>query len=83
MVSASKLVVDDALRQKIFGFFVARYEQRNKAFSNARLARNLLEKICMLQISRISHQAEILSDEEFQTLKVDDWPDDKALASIH
>ena len=83
MASASKLSVENALRQKIYDFFVTRYEQRNKAFSNARLARNLLETICMLQTSRISHQAEILSDDEFQTLKVDDWPDDKALASIH
>jgi Holliday junction resolvasome RuvABC ATP-dependent DNA helicase subunit len=83
MASASKLTLEDSLRQKIFEFFIARYEQRNKTFSNARLARNLLEKICMLQTSRISHHAEALSDEDFQTLKVDDWPDDRALVGIH
>ena len=73
----------ESVLKKIFDFFIVRYEKRNKTFSNARLARNLLEKIYVLQTSRISRQAETLSDEDFQALKVEDWPNDESLTGIY
>lgn len=61
----------EAARNKMFEVFEKSYGERDKSFGNARLARNLFEKIIENQANRIVHIAPI-TDEILSTIEVED-----------
>ena len=75
--------MEETLREKILEFFRVRFQARDKNFGNARLARNLFQFIYLRQTSRISQDIDTLRDQDFQILKVDDWPDAETLSRVY
>ncbi len=61
----------EAARTKMFEVFEKSYGERDKSFGNARLARNLFEKIIENQANRIVHIAPI-TEEILSTIEVED-----------
>lgn len=62
-----------AARQKLHDLFNQLYDQRDEAFGNARLARNLFEKTIERQANRLAVMTD-LSDEVLTTILPDDIP---------
>ncbi len=65
------LKLTEAARNKMFEVFEKSYGERDKSFGNARLARNLFEKIIENQANRIVHIAPI-TEEILSTIEVED-----------
>lgn len=74
MAATGRLSLEQPLRERAHQFFVERFSARDETFSNARLIRNLFDRLRMLQSSRLSKLGAGMSNEDLQNLTLEDWP---------
>jgi AAA+ superfamily predicted ATPase len=74
IVKKNKYHASDELIQLLYSKFVELYNSRTKSFGNGRVVRNLFEKIVENQSNRLASIDKALSEDDLQTLLVDDFP---------